>query len=223
MANKAELIAKHDIFQGLCKSLSAIIGDSAAQAFIANFQISESSFNFDDISKALSNQFGNSKAGLSHLQRELISKLSDTLQVNSVQSLNDFPDSIAKITNEYKHRIAIKYSLTGIAAAFASSLCCLGPFALLLLGVASASAALSLEKVLFTDYHVILVLAGLASVATVVFLQLRGDKQCNLTGLRKNLGYILVPVATLIVSYAVLNYLIGIFFLGGVMPSMLYP
>ncbi len=147
MANKAELVAKHDIFQGFQKSLSAIIGDSAAQAFIANFQIYENNFDFADISKSLSKQFGNSKAGLSHLQRNLISELSKTLQVNPEQSLNDFSDSIAKITNEYKHRIAIKYSLTGIAAAFASSLCCLGPFALLLLGAASTAAALSLEKV----------------------------------------------------------------------------
>jgi uncharacterized membrane protein YuzA (DUF378 family) len=110
-----------------------------------------------------------------------------------VQSLNDFPDSIAKITGEDKHRIAIKYSLTGIAGSVCIFPLLFGPLPLLLPGLASASAALSLEKVLFTDYHVILVLAGLASVAAVIFLQLRGDKQCNLTGLRKNLGYSLSP------------------------------
>lgn len=137
--------------------------------------------------------------------------------------MNNFPESMAKILNQYKLNIAIKYSLTGIAAAFVSSLCCLGPFALLLLGLASTASALTLEGVWFSNFHVLLVLLGLASVASVVFLQLRRDQQCTLTGLRKNLGYFLVPAATLLVSYAVLNYLIGIFFLGGPNPSMLYP
>jgi hypothetical protein len=224
LADKSELIATRDVFQGFRKSLSSIIGESATQAFIVRSHISESHFDLDEISNALSNQFGRSKTGLSLLQRKLISELSSTLQVNNPgQSLSDFPDSIAKIASEYKRRIAVKYSLTGIAAAFVSSLCCLGPFTLLLLGVASASAALSLERVLFANYHIILVLVGLASVATVVFLQLRTDKECTLAGVRKNLGYFLVPAATLLVSYAVLNYLIGIFFLGAAMPSMLYP
>jgi len=204
-------------------SLSALIGESASQAFIVNQHISEDNFDPAIVSRALTSVFGSSKTGLSAIQRRLIAELSKTLQVNPEASIADFPDAMSKILNQYKLKIALRYSLTGIVASFVSSFCCLGPFALLLLGFASTSAALSLERSWFNQYHVFLVLVGLASVASVVFLQLRKDEQCNLTGMRRNLGYFLVPVGTLLVSYAVLNYLIGIFFLGGAMPSMLYP
>jgi uncharacterized membrane protein len=130
---------------------------------------------------------------------------------------------MTKIASQYRKTIALKYSLTGVAAAFVSSLRCLAPMTQLFLGAASASAALSLESSLYSSYHVILVMVGLVSVALVVILQLRRDRQCNLTGIRRNLGYVLVPGAALLVTYAVLNYLISIYFLGRFIPSMLYP
>jgi hypothetical protein len=168
--------------------------------------------------------FGSSAAGLTLIQRKLVSKLSRALELpNAEESVNDFQGSVRKIIDNYKHRIAIRYSATGIAAAFLSSLCCLGPYTLLLLGLASTSAALSLQQTLYTTYHMFLVLIGLALVGSVILMQLRRDNQCTLKGLRKNIGYILVPMATMLVSYAVLNYIIGMFFLGGAMSSMLFP
>jgi hypothetical protein len=44
MISKSELEAKRGIFQGFRRSLSALIGESAAQAFIANLRISENKF-----------------------------------------------------------------------------------------------------------------------------------------------------------------------------------
>jgi hypothetical protein len=221
---KSEVIASTEIYQSFERSLSSIIGQSATQAFLANSKITQDNFDPAEVSRALSSVFGSSQAGLSLVQKKLVSELSKTLQLTDPEtSMSGFEDSISKMVSDYRRKIAIKYSTSGIVAAFVSSLCCLGPFSLLLLGLASASAALSLEKTLYAEYHVILVLLGLGMVAGVVFIQLRRDNVCTLSGVRKNLGYILVPAAALLASYAVLNYLIGIFFMGGAMPSMLYP
>lgn len=220
---KSEQIADSGLFEGFEKSLSAVIGESAARAFIINANLSDDHFDPNQVSEALSRVFGKSASGLSVLQRKLLTKLSSTLNINAAESISNFPETMGKIAGEYRRTIALRYSLTGVAAAFVSSLCCLGPMTLLFLGVASAASALSLEGLLYSSYHVILVMAGLVCIATVVILQLRRDQQCNLTGLRKNLGYVLVPCAVLLVTYAVLNYLISIYFLGGFIPSMLYP
>jgi hypothetical protein len=222
-SRRVEAKADRDLIKGFKSSLSSVIGSSASQTFIINENVSEDHFDPEEISKALTRVFGSSEAGLSVVQKRLVQELSESLRSSQMERGYDFVPSMSTIAAEYRARLAIKYGLTGLAAAFVSSLCCLGPFALLLMGVASTTAALSLEQMLFASYHVVFVLSGLGLVAGVVILQLRADGQCNLTGLRRHLGYILVPATSLLVAYAALNYIIGVYFLGGPNPSMLVP
>jgi len=51
-------------------------------------------------------------------------------------------------------------------------------------------------------------------LGTIIYFQLRRRNECNISGLRRNLGYIIIPAVTMLVSYALIAYFVGIAFYG---------
>jgi len=45
-------------------------------------------------------------------------------------------------------------------------------------------------------------------------LQLKKRNECNISGLRRNIGYVVIPAVTMLVSYALVAYVVGIAFYG---------
>lgn len=99
----------------------------------------------------------------------------------------------------------------GLIAGATALLCCVGPAALALLGVVSASTAFVWANDLYDGYAWWFRLGGLSMLALLVIVALRRRTQCNLGGVRRNwprlalaLG---VAVTTYLLLYAVTTWL----------------
>ncbi|MCL5067091.1 MAG: hypothetical protein M1368_01905 [Thaumarchaeota archaeon] len=204
------------------KSLSEVIGPSPARAFIVNERVSREHFDPQEIDSALTRVFGISNAGVNLVRKQVLNRFSSSLnldgkeepspQLKAISSESDFVSAVQQIANKYRVlRAPPKVTFSGAVAALISSICCLSPLVLALLGLASFSAAASLAMSLTSTFKPLEIAAGFVTMGGVVYFQLRKEKQCNLSGLRRNLGYILVPLALMLVVYAVINYLFYVY------------
>lgn len=99
----------------------------------------------------------------------------------------------------------------GAGSGAAAILCCVSPVVLYVLGLATATEAISLGDRLYYGYAWYFRGAGVLVAAVAVILYLRRRRSCSLAGLRANwrtvLGIALVMVATYGTLYAATGYL----------------
>lgn len=205
------------------KGLAGVVGAGAARAFIVNEHLSRDHFDPQAVDSALTKVFGVSNAGVNLVRKQVLNRFSSSLNLGPDNSLtqaapsseSDFVSAVQEIASKYRLlRAPPKVASSGVIAALISSICCLSPLVLALLGLASFSAAASLAMTLTTIYRPVELLAGLGLVAAIVYIQLRKENQCNLRGLQRNIGYVLVPLASMLIAYAVVNYFLDVYFLG---------
>jgi hypothetical protein len=91
----------------------------------------------------------------------------------------------------------------GVIAGATALLCCVGPAALALLGVVSASTAFVWANDLYDGYAWWFRLGGLSMLALLVIVALRRRNQCNLGGVRRDW-----PRLALALGFAVTTYLL---------------
>ncbi len=197
-------------------SLVAVLGESGAKALVKLGGIPEDKFDPRTINASLNKVFGTSKNGLSIMQSNVLKGMSAGLDVEELGRLTagNFVKSLEAIADRYRLKERTGLGLAGFATAVGSSICCLGPLALALLGLASFSASASLAIDLTSKYKTIEIGVSVVLLFAVIVLQLARRGQCSLSGLRRNLGYVFIPAATMFVSYSALNYWLGVSFLG---------
>lgn len=198
-----------------------------------NEHLSREHFDPQAIDSALVEVFGASNAGVNFVRNQVLSRFSFSLnvpkvglsaQTKAITSKSDFIPAIQELVSNYRLlRASARVASSGAVAALISSICCLSPLVLALLGLASFSAAASLAMTLTSMFRPVELLAGLGLVSGVVYFQLRKENQCNLSGLRRNIGYVAVPLASMLLVYAIVNYLLYAYFLGMFDFSDLFP
>jgi len=92
----------------------------------------------------------------------------------------------------------------GVAGGVVGILCCVGPTVLTLLGIVSAATAFTWATDLYDGYAWWFRLAGLAVLGLLVWVALRRRAQCNVAGLRRVRGRLLVVLAIAVGTYAAL-------------------
>lgn len=199
------------------ESLVAVLDESGAKALVKLGGIPEDNFNPRTINSSLNKVFGASKGGLSIMQTNVLKGMSARLDVGELGSLtaNNFIKSLEAIVDTYRLKEKAGLSGAGFVAGIISSICCLGPIAFALLGFASLSASLTLAIDLTSRFKPVELGASVAFLAVTIFFQLRKHGQCSLSGVRRNLAYITIPGSVLLVTYAVVNYWVGVAFFGG--------
>ncbi len=202
---------------GFERSLAQILGESGAKAVMRLGNVSSAKLEPQKIDSSLKDIFGRSPDGLSLVQDKVLKRMSSELGVPIDEGPKgySFESLLEDLASGYKLREKTGLGLAGFAAAIGSSICCLGPLALALLGLASLSASASLAIDLTSKYKPIEVGVSVALMSAVLIVQLIRRGQCSLNGLKRNLGYVLIPAVTLIVTYSTLNYWLGVSFLGG--------
>ncbi|MDA4128912.1 MAG: hypothetical protein OK422_05620 [Thaumarchaeota archaeon] len=200
-----------------------MLGESGAEAVIRLGQIPGDKLDSQAIDASLNQVFGASPEGLSAVQTRVLDGMSTELGFEPSRGSGEFGfyASLEKLSERYRLKEMTGFGMAGVVAAGISSLCCLGPIALALLGFASLSASLSLAMNMMSTYHPIELAAAIGFLGVTVYFQLRRHGQCSIAGLRRNLAYVVIPGTTLLVSYAIINYMIGVTFFGS--PGNLLP
>lgn len=208
--------ADRKIVKGFQRTLASLLGEGGAETVMKLANVSPNKLEPQKLEVSLQKLFGTSAEGLSTLEEKVVSGMSSDLDtpLDGAKN-NNFASSLEAISAKYRLKEKTGLGLAGLAAAIGSSICCLGPIALGLLGFASVSASASLAIDLTSKFRPIEIGVSVALLSATVIAQLLRMKQCNLQGLRRNLGYVAVPVATLVVSYSLLNYWLGAAYLGG--------
>ena len=206
------------LVKGLEQSLAHLFGDSGSEALLSLGKVPRDKFDPGSIDSSLDLVFGASPDGLSSAHKSVIEEMSTRLGVGvphePVPNEGSFHLSLESIAERYRLKEMTGFGFAGVVAGAISSICCLGPIALALLGFASLSASLSLAMSLTSVYQPVELTSALGFLGVTIFFQLRRKGGCNLGGLRRNLAYVIVPTTGLLVSYAVINYLIGVWFYG---------
>jgi hypothetical protein len=219
LARKQE--ADRKLLEGFEESLTSLLGPNEAKAVIKLGDISEGSFDAKAIDSSLEKVFGASMEGLSIIQGKVIEGMSENLGiVPSPPSIEHgegvgFASSLEAIADRYRIKEKAAFGTVGLIAGVISSICCLGPIAFALLGFASLSSSLALAMDLTSAYKPVELAASVGFLGVTVVFQLRRKNQCSLSGLRRNLAYIVIPTTVLLVTYAVVNYWLGATFFGG--------
>jgi hypothetical protein len=207
------------LVKGFEDSLMSVLGESGAKAVMKLGNVPGDKFDSGAIDSSLEKVFGSSQEGLSVLQSSVLRGMSETLDVTPVDPGEvgkvGFASSLELLAQRYRLKEKAGFGIVGITAGMISSICCLGPIAFALLGLASLSSSLALAMDLTSAYKPVELAASLGFLATTVFFQLRRHGQCSLSGLRRNLSYVIIPGTALLVSYALLNYWLGVTFFGG--------
>lgn len=213
------------LVEGLEQSFASVLGKNEAKALLKLAGIPEDKFDPKAINSSLSKIFGASAKGLSLIQTNVVKGMASTLDLGDVEepssSANGFVTSLEAIAKRYGVKEKAGFGIAGLAAGLISSICCLGPLALAFLGIGSISASLTLATALTSAYKPIELAASVGFLAITIISQLRRRGQCSLSGLRRNLSYIIIPSSVLLVTYALVNYWVGVTFLGG--PGSLLP
>jgi hypothetical protein len=208
-----------NLAKGFRDSLNSALGDSASEALMRFGKIPEDRLDPQGIESTLNVVFGASPDGLSVVQKSVLegtsSRLGVDLEKEDVFSgKRDFYVSLVGLADRYRLKEMSGFGLAGVVASLISSACCLGPVAFALLGLSSMSAMITLADSMMYTYEPYELALAVAFLGTVIYFQLRKRNECNLTGLRRNLGYIVIPSVTMLVSYAIVAYYVGIAFYG---------
>jgi hypothetical protein len=220
------------LLEGFENSLISVLGESGAKALMKLGNVPEDKFDAKAIDSSLGKVFGASDEGLSIIQKKIINGMSETLKVSPPPVVEPrsaleeseragFVLSLEAIANRYRLKEKAGFGVAGFAAGMISSICCLGPIAFALLGLASLSSSLTLAMNLTATYKPLELAASVGFLGITVILQLRRHNECSLSGLRRNLAYVIVPTTVLLVTYAIVNYWVGIAFFGG--PGNIFP
>jgi hypothetical protein len=201
---------------GFEHSLASTLGESGAEAVMRLGQIPGDKLDSIAIDSSLNLVFGASSEGLSAVQTRVLDGMSTRLGVELPKESGEFGfySSLETLSERYRLKEMTGFGIAGVVASAISSICCLGPIAFALLGFASLSASLSLAMDLTSTYQPVELAGALGFLGATIYFQLRRQNQCSLDGLRRNLAYIIIPGTTLLVSYAIINYWIGVTFFG---------
>jgi hypothetical protein len=204
--------------EGFRQSLASVLGESGYEVVMKFGRIPEDRLDPVRIDSSLNVVFGPVPEGLSSIHKNVLEGMSSRLGValprDELGDSNDFYSSMVYLAARYRLKERTGFGFAGVVAGMISSLCCLGPIAFALLGFASLSASLSLAMTLTSIYEPVELAASLVFLGTVIYYQLRRKNQCSLNGLRRNLSYVIIPAVTLLVSYAIISYSIGVVFYG---------
>ncbi len=91
-------------------------------------------------------------------------------------------------------------SLAGVIALF----CCVAPIVLVLLGLSTVSAAIALSYFWYDNFKWVFLSSSALFLIASVTLYLRAKKQCSISGIRKNVNFILAIVIIAILVYLLL-------------------
>jgi len=198
------------------ESLASTLGKSGAAALMKIGQIPEGRLEPRAVDSSLNLVFGGSLEGLSAVQSRVLDEMANRLGVEIPKDSANFGfySSLGSLAESYRLKEMTGFGIAGMVAAGISSICCLGPIAFALLGFASLSASLSIAMSLTSTFEPVELVAALGFLGATIYFQLRRQNQCSLDGLRKNLAYVIIPGTTLLVSYAIINYVIGVAFFG---------
>jgi hypothetical protein len=204
---------------GFRESLKFALGDSASEALMRFGKIPGDRLDPQGIESTLNVVFGASPEGLSAVQKTVLEGTSSRLGVNlekedTFTGKRDFYSSLVGISDRYRLKQMTGFGLAGVVASLISSACCLGPVAFALLGFSSMSAMITLADSMMYVYEPYELMLAVAFLGTIIYLQLRKRNECNVSGLRRNIGYIVIPAVTMLVSYALIAYFVGIMFYG---------
>ena len=163
--------------------------------------------------------FGASPAGLSAVQKNVLEGTSSRLGVDleredEFSGKRDFYISLVGLAERYRIKEMTGFGFAGVIASLISSACCLGPVAFALLGFSSMSAMITLADSMMYVYEPYELALAVAFLGTIIYFQLRKRNECNVSGLRRNVGYVIIPAVTMLVSYALIAYFVGIAFYG---------
>ena len=100
----------------------------------------------------------------------------------------------------------------GGLAAFVTSLCCLTPIVIVLLGLGSVSFAAGLGNTLYYQYRWVFILFGLLTLSLAYILYLRNKGICTLSQAKRKkqkiINQVILLIAITIVIYLIFNYVI---------------
>ncbi|MFQ5759209.1 MAG: mercuric transporter MerT family protein [Candidatus Bathyarchaeia archaeon] len=116
-------------------------------------------------------------------------------------------DKKKKLTKENQQKNSGKAGAIGIgvASGIVASLCCLGPAFIVLLGLSSLSAALTLTQ--FQPYFLALSIISMAG-AVWVYLRKKNQGHCDLHVVRRNKSFITVVVIVMVLFYVTALYVV---------------
>ena len=207
------------IAQGFKQTLQSTLGNSASEALMRIGKMPEDRLDPIGIESTLNVVFGSSPEGLSAVQKNVLEGMSSRLGVDLEKEdefigNRDFYSTLVGLAERYRLKEMTGFGLAGVVASLISSACCLGPVAFALLGLASMSAMISLADKIMYAWEPVELAAAVAFLGSVIYLQLKKRNECNLSGLRRNVGYVIIPAVTMLVSYALFAYFVGIAFYG---------
>jgi len=205
--------------QGFKESLRSALGDSASEALMRFGQMPEDRLDPQGIESTFNLVFGASPEGLAAVQKNVLEGTSSRLGVDlekedEFSGKRDFYISLVGLANHYRIKEMTGFGFAGVIASLISSACCLGPVAFALLGFSSMSAMITLADSMMYVYEPYELALAVAFLGTIVYFQLRKRNECNISGLRRNVGYVVIPAVTMLVSYALIAYFVGIAFYG---------
>jgi len=205
--------------QGFKESLRSALGDSASEALMRFGQMPEDKLDPQGIESTFNLVFGASPEGLAAVQKSVLEGTSSRLGVDlekedEFSGKRDFYISLVGLANHYRIKEMTGFGFAGVIASLISSACCLGPVAFALLGFSSMSAMITLADSMMYVYEPYELALAVAFLGTIVYFQLRKRNECNISGLRRNVGYVVIPAVTMLVSYALIAYFVGIAFYG---------
>jgi len=220
LARKGSPVDKK-LLDGLEDSLASILGESGAKALMKIGNIPQDEFDTKAIDSSLGKVFGASNEGLSIVQKKVLEGMSKTLDITQPYDEqaggavgSGFAVSLQALADRYRLEEKVGFGAAGFVAGIISSICCLGPIAFALLGFASLSSSLALAMNLTASYKPVELAASVGFLGVTVIFQLRRHNQCSLSGLRRNLAYVVIPGTVLLVTYALVNYWVGVTFFG---------
>ncbi|HXY56270.1 MAG TPA: hypothetical protein VEH01_01530 [Nitrososphaerales archaeon] len=205
--------------RGFRESLRSALGDSASEALIRIGKIPEDRLDPQGIESTFNVVFGNSPDGLSAVQKKVLEGTSSRLGVDlqkedQFSGGRDFYISMVSLAERYRLKEMTGFGFAGVIASLISSACCLGPVAFALLGFSSMSAMITLADSMMYAYEPYELALAVTFLGAIIYLQLKKRNECNISGLRRNIGYVVIPAVTMLVSYALVAYFVGIAFYG---------
>jgi len=205
--------------KGFKESLKSALGDSASEALMRIGKIPEEKLDPQGIETTFNVVFGASPAGLSAVQKNILEGTSSRLGVDlekedEFSGKRDFYISLVRLADRYRIKEMTGFGFAGVIASLISSACCLGPVAFALLGFSSMSAIITLADSMMYVYEPYELALAVAFLGTIIYFQLRKRNECNVSGLRRNIGYVIMPAVTMLVSNAMVAYFVGIAFDG---------
>ena len=205
--------------EGFKESLRSALGASASEALMKIGKIPEDRLDPQGIESPFNMVYGASPEGLSAVQKNDLEGTSSRLGVDlenedRFAGKRDFYISMVGLADRYRLKQMTGFGLAGVVASMITSACCLGPVAFALLGFSSMSAMITLADSVMYIYEPYELALAVAFLGTIIYLQLRKKNECNISGLRRNIGYVVIPAVTMLVSYALIAYFVGIAFYG---------